>query len=405
MEFLDAIRGLAALAVAFHHSAEGLWRGYFGWTSEHFRPGEFGVLTFFLCSGFIIPASLEKHGSLRKFWISRFFRLYPLYWTCLLVLAVLMYMVPVYPVGDWLNAKAWILDATMIQGSLGQTIYIIGASWTLTFEMCFYLLCSLLLLAGVHRKSSQFAFLFFCAAAGTLPLPGHALQLGDKRLLVLALFVTVGLAGVALMFSAKDLRTRITVIGLSVLLALILINRYEGWHLALLWLGTMFTGTAIYRWYRGEISTRLIVGTTLFACFGYGAACYVNDVNACKPVMVTYCAAIAFFYLALALRGFTFPRPLVYLGTISYSVYLVHPIIIHTVPRLDSPALTLLFWLGLVVAFASVTYYGVEKPFQNLGRRFIDHKSARGLATAQSSGNNDHVVPAKENNVKMYGAP
>ena len=34
---------------------------------------------FFLVSGYIIPASLERKGSVRGFWVSRAFRLYPLY--------------------------------------------------------------------------------------------------------------------------------------------------------------------------------------------------------------------------------------------------------------------------------------------------------------------------------------
>ncbi len=38
------------------------------------------MVVFFLCSGFIIPVSLERQGSLRRFWIRRLLRRYPLYW-------------------------------------------------------------------------------------------------------------------------------------------------------------------------------------------------------------------------------------------------------------------------------------------------------------------------------------
>ncbi len=44
-----------------------------------FNAGQYGVFVFFLVSGYIIPASLERKGSVRGFWVSRAFRLYPLY--------------------------------------------------------------------------------------------------------------------------------------------------------------------------------------------------------------------------------------------------------------------------------------------------------------------------------------
>jgi hypothetical protein len=69
LEFLDALRGIAALAVALQHGAEILWPAYLRWSIEVFRPGEYGVFVFFICSGFIIPASLEKYGSVARFWI------------------------------------------------------------------------------------------------------------------------------------------------------------------------------------------------------------------------------------------------------------------------------------------------------------------------------------------------
>ncbi len=70
------------------HGAELLWPGYLRWSVEYFRPGEYGVFVFFLVSGFIIPASLEKRGSVRAFWVGRVLRLYPLYWVALVAVAV-----------------------------------------------------------------------------------------------------------------------------------------------------------------------------------------------------------------------------------------------------------------------------------------------------------------------------
>jgi len=47
--------------------------------NQWFDPGSYGVFVFFLISGYIVPASLERKGSVPTFWVSRMFRLYPLY--------------------------------------------------------------------------------------------------------------------------------------------------------------------------------------------------------------------------------------------------------------------------------------------------------------------------------------
>ena len=48
------------------------------------------MFVFFLVSGYIVPASLERKGSVRGFWVSRVFRLYPLYLVAL-VTAILLW--------------------------------------------------------------------------------------------------------------------------------------------------------------------------------------------------------------------------------------------------------------------------------------------------------------------------
>ena len=96
-EFLDALRGIAAMALVLQHSAEFIWPAYLKFSIEVVRPGEFGVVLFFLVSGFIIPASIEKYASLGRFWVGRFFRLFPLYWAC--VLAALLLHSPAPPPG------------------------------------------------------------------------------------------------------------------------------------------------------------------------------------------------------------------------------------------------------------------------------------------------------------------
>ncbi|MBX6766364.1 MAG: acyltransferase, partial [Actinomadura rubrobrunea] len=66
------------MLVALHHGSYVFLPDLQSALAGRFDPGHYGVLVFFLVSGYIVPASLERHGSVRAFWISRFFRLYPL---------------------------------------------------------------------------------------------------------------------------------------------------------------------------------------------------------------------------------------------------------------------------------------------------------------------------------------
>ena len=77
LSFLDFLRGIAALAVCFEHAGYRLWPHFREVTHSYFSFGKFGLTAFFLTSGFVIPYSLERSNSLRRFWVNRFFRLYP----------------------------------------------------------------------------------------------------------------------------------------------------------------------------------------------------------------------------------------------------------------------------------------------------------------------------------------
>ena len=86
----------------------------------------------------------------------------------------------------------------------------------------------------------------------------------------------------------------------------------------------------------------------------------------------------ATFGVGLAARRVRIPRWCAWLGVISYSVYLLHPLVFdayrsvpvlhrkHTMPD------QYLFFAGLlavIIGLSALTYYLVEKPMQRLGRR------------------------------------
>ncbi len=97
--FVDALRGLAALAVAFHHIfrygplPESALKIVPHFGHVLFQNGRMGVPVFFVISGFVIAYVLRRDridfGYLRTFAVQRFLRLGPPYWfTMALVVAL-----------------------------------------------------------------------------------------------------------------------------------------------------------------------------------------------------------------------------------------------------------------------------------------------------------------------------
>jgi peptidoglycan/LPS O-acetylase OafA/YrhL len=383
LEFLDALRGIAALSVALQHGAELLWPGYLRWSVEVFRPGEFGVFVFFLCSGFIIPASLEKYGDLRRFWTGRVFRLFPLYWFVLLVVVALSVLLAAYPLPQGAGRLGLLANLTMVQDFLAEP-NVIGAAWTLAFEMCFYIACSVLFLAGLQRRSAAVALPLLTAGALTgVVVPSFILATHSRRGYAFVLAATIIFAaGAAWLTRHRGRRAQVVVIGLSAVLVPLVLNRGESWWFAMMMFGTMFAGTVVYRWHRGQTSSRTAALVVLFAVAAMlvGSILNVEDridptvANAhhtWRPEFLTYVVAIGVFGAALALRHRSFPRLLIYLGTISYSIYLVHATAIHVIPVLANPVVTYLVWMAAVVAVSMVTYHAIEKPFQDIGHRLV----------------------------------
>ncbi|HET9337283.1 MAG TPA: acyltransferase family protein, partial [Sphingomicrobium sp.] len=133
---IDALRGLAALSVVIQHSAELVGLGF-----GAFNGGRFGVLLFFLLSGFVIPFSFSGDEPIRRFLISRFFRLYPAFWASLIAASLVSFVPP----GEFAA------NATMAPILFGQPLSV-GAYWTLFFELCFYGLCILLFMSGMQTR-------------------------------------------------------------------------------------------------------------------------------------------------------------------------------------------------------------------------------------------------------------
>lgn len=380
LEFLDALRGVAAMMVVVTHFAERLWPEALRFTTETFRVGECGVMIFFLCSGFIIPASLERRGSMSKFWIGRGFRLLPAYLAAVGA-ALALHLVHRYPLAPGLTAhpiEGLAANATMAQHLLGQPL-VLGQSWTLGYELVFYGMVSVLFVAGLHRRSVAISLALL---AGAL-LVGNSLSplaltspTGSSRAVVLAVTAVAVIVAVSLARSASG---RILAAVLTALAVPLVLNRPEPIWFALLVLGTMFVGTVLYRTTSGQLAGW--IGGAVFACALAMIVIVekVREVSFVEPTTgavtnwraesLTFVVAYLVFGGALLLRRFRFPGVLVWLGAISYSLYLWHAVVLRAISATPYRPLTFTIWLSATIVVSWLSYRFIEQPCIKLGRQ------------------------------------
>jgi peptidoglycan/LPS O-acetylase OafA/YrhL len=350
LDFLDALRGVAVALVLLQHVGELLFPAVRELSTSGIQLGQFGVTVFFLCSGFIIPASLERGGgsrraALRAFWISRVFRLYPLYWLSLAGAALLV-VVGRYAPEQPLSGSDWLANASMLQMFAGSP-HAMGLYWTLGFEMFFYLSVSVLFLLGWHRRSTALSL----AASGCC----------------LAAAALSGALGVSAPLGA-------------------------------FYLATMFTGTVVHRWHRGALGLPAVAGCVGAVLVSGGALLAVHTTTAAArepgftPMLSAWLGAYAVFGAGMALWRRTPPAWLRRLGTISFSVYLMQALVLAAVPALPNPYLTAVLWVVATIALSEATFRRVERPAIRVGRWLTRRVPDRPAPTRQTDPSVDGPV-------------
>ena len=134
---LDALRGIAALAVVlFHYTTR--YDQLFGHAQApalSFPYGYLGVNLFFMISGFVIFMTLERTARPMDFVVSRFSRLYPAYWGAILLTFALTHAIGLP--GKTVGWDVLLVNVTMVQGFFGVA-HVDGVYWTLEVELLFY---------------------------------------------------------------------------------------------------------------------------------------------------------------------------------------------------------------------------------------------------------------------------
>ncbi len=221
---------------------------------------------------------------MRRFVTSRFFRLYPLYWVSIIGAVVFSAILHLNPL-DW---KMVLVNVTMLQQFVGVG-NLIGAYWTLQIELIFYFICAALFILGRLHIARV---LFF---SSLLWLVVAIIMAVARNLTDLKLPVAIPLA-LCLMFFGSVWRRRLVeadplsgrlakvllpcILAAIPLIAFMAYNRDMGFH---------------ENWHR------------------YTAA---------------YILAIVLF-ITLTTRMRIENTIIVWTGRVSYSVYLIHPLVLH----------------------------------------------------------------------------
>ncbi|MEU4167129.1 acyltransferase [Streptomyces sp. NPDC026665] len=383
---LDALRGIAALLVAVDHSSYSFMAEFRGQVMPQIDIGRYGVMLFFLVSGYVIPASLERRGCVRSFWIGRAHRIYPL-WAAVVGSVLALNLVGLAHLGARFDGQnpvtVAVAHATLLQEVLG-TPSVVLVLWTLSYELAFYLLVVALFTVRLHRRSATVAVSLATLAAVTATVafvpPASTLSSALGRGPLIALAATVLVFAVLCGSSRRSaLRVPGAVAGGVLALVLVPFNGTVPLWEGLVILAVMFLGTAVQRaesgtgtWPRAALTAAVVVICAVGSAYANGD----TDRFAPRGWITAFLLAVLTFGVALALRRRRFPRALIWLGTVSYSVYLVHPVLLAVNDgvigrhRHDEPVLEAAF-LAVLLACCALTHRFVEVPGMARGRELI----------------------------------
>ena len=340
---IDALRGIAALLVVWQHSAESFVNiaeiarngSLLADIAKQFDPGRIGIICFFLISGFVIPASFQvtNKQALKHFAIRRIFRLYPAYWLSLITIGLYYHYI-----GFEIGIMTYLANSSMLQGLFSQP-HLIGLYWTLQVELCFYLLCALLFQKG-WLNNYKVVFIIIVVLISVFIAEQSLRALGYLQLNI-----------------SKELQL------LPYLLAIML-------------LGALFRRIFDTDFKQHSLNRYALLATLL--CFGLPAVLLITSLLGYQTVEAAFRFGAAH---VMALLLFIFgiklllkpPKFILWLGTISYSIYLFHPIVLQILMKIvkqaDIPSiqgLHLIFYMTSTLFFsiilASIVYIIIEKP-------------------------------------------
>ncbi|MDD7986897.1 acyltransferase [Lentisphaera marina] len=327
LPFLNSIhylRGLAALIVVLEHavgkSEFERFNYYFGWL-DHL--GIYGVVVFFLISGFVLPYSLYKADyqikDFKTFFYRRLIRIEPTYIASIVFNCIIVMLITRLAT----NAPPWSPDTSQILLHLGYLIpfsnyeWIQGVYWTLAIEFQFYVLIGLLFPLITALKTNLASKLLLVNCFSILVLFSGIIP--SLQILKYSGFFSLGLVVFILFIHQKSKQYNIISIFLSGLFYLILsksvdVNFVAPLHSLLI--SSMFAALLILQWspkihnfnrfilFLGSISFSWYVTHQALTALMEPAARFIKNtlpqfnmiINFIPPLTIVFSIAVAYLF-------------------------------------------------------------------------------------------------------------
>lgn len=332
---LDGLRAISIALVFAHHVAGTPHSPIPASFANHMALGELGVRVFFVISGFLITGlllkELDKQGHIRlgRFYFRRTLRIFPPYYAFVLALIVLQ------AIGLIELMKGDVLHALTYTSNYHDRSWNTGHTWSLAVEEQFYLLWpAVLLLLGRRRGFVAAASLIVICPlirmAESQFMPAGQEGIGHRfETMADALAVGCLLAGTRQWLQQQPLYQRLLRSKLFVLIPLL-----------------VFATNTLHDHWRPFI----LVGFTVM--------------NVGIALTIDWCVTNHQTRVGRLLNT----GPMVYVGVISYSLYLWQQIFLNR----NSEAVTASFPLniGLAILCALASFYLIERPSLALRQRF-----------------------------------
>lgn len=351
-EAIDILRGFAAISVVMLHII-----AHWEWASfpttgplSWFRSGWMGVDLFFVISGFVIGlsafAEIDRCGPSRFRWPfmrRRFARIVPLHYLTLLVFSV--FITPEIMFARFFeNLLAHLLFVhnffPMLSGGMN------GANWSLGTEMQFYIL---VMLAAPWLRSTRWWHLALVSIGMT-----WAWRYGVMRLIPVT--DEDKLSGFYFFVANTQLPGMLDEFGAGLLLARLMRSRLG------VWLMPRLATPA------GRVGISLLAGFAAYWTFvSYPMLAGLGSGIFARTFIAATCALVVLAACAMEMSGIykIVFYPFLYLGTVSYGIYLWHLPVLNSLKRVAwlTPQQVLPLALTITIIFASVSWHFFERPF------------------------------------------
>ncbi|MGC2164121.1 MAG: acyltransferase [Silvibacterium sp.] len=350
---LDALRFFAFLSVFVHHSLSTKisrveFLGRFGALLPIIKAAAgFGLPLFFFLSSYLITTLLflEKSRtstvSLRSFYTRRILRIWPLYFLYISIICMVGFRIPLAHIG-WKRMLAMsLLCANWYSIAAGMGSGFIGHLWSISVEEQFYLVWP-----GITKRLNKQGFLLFISVIGVLSL-AITFELASAGKSTLSLWLNSDVEGIFFASGALLALTMPAVLRKSALSSAVMI------------------GFGIVTWLAAEAVGGIQV-----------------DGPASNPLLITagYLMVAAGCYLLLAgalkMPEKRIPKWMIYLGRISYGLYVFHAIFLIIARDYFGkylrhlPGASMLISMICTVLVATLSYRFLERPFLHLKERF-----------------------------------